>query len=139
MLALSEAKSDLAKSKGLYSFLQIKIPHLKNPGLFEKVYKIVRTIPKGKVATYGQIAEILGTRDARKVGFALHANKDPNIPCHRVVSKEGQVAVNYAFGGGWKEQKRRLVKEGIGFKDLPRGKAGEMHVDLERHLWTPEI
>jgi methylated-DNA-protein-cysteine methyltransferase-like protein len=96
---------------------------------FERVYKLVKQIPPGKVATYGQIAEILGTRDARKVGFALHANRDPKVPCHRIVNKEGRLAPNYAFDG-WREQKRKLFEEGIIFKD-------EMRVDLEKCRWKP--
>lgn len=95
---------------------------------FERVYKVVRTIPSGKVATYGQIAEILGTRDARKVGWALHANKDPQTPCHRVVSRVGALAPNFAFDGE-REQRRRLEAEGISFK----GKK----VELKSHLWDP--
>ncbi|OGM24870.1 hypothetical protein A2962_04170 [Candidatus Woesebacteria bacterium RIFCSPLOWO2_01_FULL_39_61] len=96
--------------------------------LFDRVYETVKKIPEGKVMTYGQIAEILGTHDARKVGWAMHGNKDPRIPCHRVVNRKGAVAVNYAFGGGWKEQKMRLLSEGVKFKD-------EMHVDLKKYLW----
>ena len=99
-----------------------------NSNFFEKVYKVVRKIPEGRVMTYGQIAEVLGTPDARRVGWALHGNKDPKTPCYRVVNKQGSVAVNYAFGGGWKEQKMRLMSEGVKFKD-------RMHVDLARHLW----
>jgi methylated-DNA-protein-cysteine methyltransferase-like protein len=98
---------------------------------FEKVYKIVKKIPSGKVATYGQIANILNTKDARKVGWALHANQDPNVPCHRVVNKEGHLAPNYAFNG-WEEQMARLLAEGVGFVD-------EMHVNLEKHLWNPSF
>ena len=60
---------------------------IKNSGFFQRVYEVVKLIPSGKVATYGQIAMILGIKDARKVGWALHANKDPNVPCHRVVNK----------------------------------------------------
>ena len=93
--------------------------------LFEKVYRIVKKIPKGRVTTYGQIAEILGTRDARKVGWALHGNKDSKIPCHRVVNKDGKLAPNFAFEGP-REQRRRLLEEGVKFKD-------EMHVDLEKY------
>lgn len=97
-------------------------------GLFEKVYEVVRKIPKGKVATYGQIAEMVGTRDSRKVGWALHANKDPKTPCHRVVSRVGGLAANFAFDGE-KEQRRRLEAEGVSFV----GK----RVDLKRNLWHP--
>lgn len=94
---------------------------------FEKVYELVRKIPPGKVVTYGQIAFKLGTKDARKVGWALHANPDPKIPCHRVVNKDGKLAANFAFDGE-REQKRRLLVEGITF----RGNK----VDLEKHLWV---
>lgn len=89
---------------------------------FERVYKIVRKIPRGKVMTYGQIAEALGTRDARRVGHALHANRDRNTPCHRVVNKDGRLAPGYAFGGP-DEQKMKLVAEGVSFID-------DNHVDL---------
>ncbi len=97
-------------------------------GFFRRVYSVAKGIPEGKVMTYGQIASVLGTRDARKVGWALHGNTDLKIPCHRVVNKNGGVALNYAFSGGWREQKRRLLKEGVRF-------INETHVDLEKHLW----
>ncbi len=89
---------------------------------FERVYEVVRRIPEGKVMTYGQVAEMLGTRDARRVGHALHANRDRNTPCHRVVNKGGRLAPGYAFGGP-NEQKNRLISEGVPFID-------ENHVDL---------
>lgn len=67
--------------------------------------------------TYGQIADAIGTRDARRVGQALHANKDGSkVPCHRVVNKEGRLAPGYAFGGP-NEQKNRLLEEGVLFTD----------------------
>lgn len=94
-------------------------------GFFQKVYRIVKKIPRGRVMTYGQIAKILGTKDARRVGHALHANSDSKIPCHRVVNKEGGLAPNFAFNGS-SEQKRRLLSEGVGFID-------DMHVDLEKY------
>lgn len=100
--------------------------YAKREGLFEKVYEIVKTIPKGKVMTYGQIAKELGTRDPRKVGWALHANKSEEVPCHRVVSKEGAVAKNFAFEGA-EGQRKRLLLEGVSFVD-------ETHVDLEKHI-----
>lgn len=96
-------------------------------GFFERVYKVVRKIPEGRVATYGQIAEILGTKDTRKVGWALHANTDKDNPCHRVVNKEGRLAPNFTFDGA-KEQRRRLETEGVKFND-------KTHVDLEKHTW----
>lgn len=79
---------------------------------FQQVYNIVKGIPKGKVTTYREIAKALGTRDARRVGWALHANKDPKVPCHRVVNKDGKLAENFGFDG-WREQARRLEREGL--------------------------
>ena len=60
----------------------------------EKVYEFIKTIPKGKVATYGKVAEYLGNKYlARVVGNALHKNPDPaNIPCHRVVNCKGELS-----------------------------------------------
>jgi len=69
------------------------------PNFFERVYDVVKKIPAGKVMTYGQVAELVGTKDARKVGFALHANNKSEVPCHRVVNKEGKLAENFAFNG----------------------------------------
>lgn len=101
---------------------------MKNSNFFNKVYEEVRKVPLGFVTTYGDIAKRLETRDARKVGWALHANKDIKVPCHRVVNKKGRIAPNFAFDGA-KEQKRRLISEGVGFVD-------EMHVNLKTHLWN---
>lgn len=95
---------------------------------FDEVYKVVKLIPKGKVTTYREIARALGTKDARKVGWALHANPDPKTPCHRVVNKDGKLAVNFAFDGE-KEQRRRLERERIVF-------VGNK-VDLEKYIWIP--
>ena len=66
---------------------------------FEKIYEVVKSIPKGKVATYGQVALLAGNpRWARVVGYALHVNPEPGIiPCHRVVNREGKVAPSFAF------------------------------------------
>lgn len=91
------------------------------PGnFFDKVYEIVRKIPEGKVMAYGQIADMLGTKDARRVGHALHALRQargkPYVPCHRVVNKDGRLAPGYAFGGP-NEQKAKLLMERVGFRD----------------------
>ena len=81
-----------------------------------KVYEFLKTIPEGKVVTYGQIACYLGDKHlARAVGNILHKNPDPeNIPCHRVVNAKGEVSAAYAFGGSG-EQRKRLEEEGIVF------------------------
>lgn len=82
----------------------------------EKVYACLKTVPPGKVTTYGQIALHLGNRHlARAVGNILHNNPDPaQIPCHRVVNSRGEVAAHYAFGGA-AAQRKRLESEGIVF------------------------
>ena len=95
---------------------------------FEKIYKVVRQIPKGRVATYGQIAALAGNRRwARVVGFALHVNPDPDgIPCFRVVNRNGEVSPAFAFGGK-NRQIELLEAEGI---PCPKGK-----VDLQKYQW----
>lgn len=78
--------------------------------IFHKIYEEVRKIPKGKTAAYGEIAKKAKV-SCRVVGWALHANKDPeNIPCHRVVFKDGSCSSGYAFGGK-KAQEKMLAKE----------------------------
>ena len=86
--------------------------------LADKVYEFVRNIPRGKVATYGQIALYLGNRNfARVVGNILHSNPDPeHIPCHRVVNAQGKLSRSYAFGG-IEVQRRLLESEGVVFKN----------------------
>ena len=95
--------------------------------VFEKIYEVVKQIPCGKVATYGQVAMMAGNpRWARVVGYALHNNPDPSIiPCHRVVNREGRGAPGYAFGGSG-IQKDLLEKEGIVFET-------DGHIDLEKY------
>ena len=80
----------------------------------KRIYKAVKKIPKGKVATYAQIAEMAGDRKmARAVGNALHKNPDPeNIPCFRVVNSKGECSGSFAFGG-LDEQAKRLREDGI--------------------------
>lgn len=95
----------------------------------EKVFELVKKIPEGKVSTYGEIAIKLGKpRGAREVGWMLHSNGRTDVPCHRVVDRNGRLAPNFAFNGA-KEQRRRLEVEGVGFVD-------EMNVDLEKCLWN---
>ena len=78
-----------------------------------RIYEAVKKIPKGHVATYGQIAEMAGDRKmARAVGNALHRNPDPdNIPCFRVVNSQGKLSDNFAFGEG--VQERLLIEDGV--------------------------
>ena len=95
---------------------------------FERIYDIVKQIPHGKVATYGQIAALAGNkRWARVVGYALHVNPDPeNIPCYRVVNRFGEVSKAFAFGG---ENRQIALLENEGIK-LEGNK-----VDLKKYQW----
>lgn len=80
----------------------------------EKVYEFLRTIPKGKVVTYGQIAEYLGNKKlARVVGNILHNNPDKDkYPCYKVVDGKGNLSKHFAFGG-IEKQKEKLERDGI--------------------------
>ena len=95
---------------------------------FERIYDVVRKIPRGKVATYGQIAMLAGNPHwSRVVGYALHVNPEPGvIPCHRVVNRLGEPSSAFAFGGV-NEQIALLQNEGIAFTDG--------RVDLKQYLW----
>ena len=105
------------------------------------VLNIVGQIPRGKVTTYGHIAALAGwPSHARMVGRTLRYSCVPSVasdqkssapgaeelPCHRVVNKEGRTAP------GWSRQRMLLEEEGVSFK-------ANGHVDMERHLWEPEI
>lgn len=82
---------------------------------FQKVYEVVKTIQKGKVMTYGQVAKLANVTTPRVVGFALHSNPDGlHIPCHRVVFANGKLTKRYLFGGEG-EQRKKLLKEGVSF------------------------
>ncbi len=96
---------------------------------FERIYEVVKKIPFGKVATYGQIAMLAGNpRWARVVGYALHVNPDPeNIRCYRVVNRFGELSEAFAFGG-INEQAELLKAEGVEVVDN--------RVNLEKFLWN---
>lgn len=95
---------------------------------FERIYEVVRRIPYGKVATYGQVASYAGNPHwSQVVGYALHSNPDPdNIPCFRVVNRFGEPSSAFVFGGV-NRQIELLQSEGIEVKDG--------RVDLSRYLW----
>lgn len=92
----------------------------------KRIYEAVKRIPKGKVASYSQVAAMAGNpRMCRAVGNALHHNPDPeNIPCYRVVNAKGELSGAFSFGGA-DEQERRLAADGI---PVINGK-----VDLEKY------
>ncbi len=88
------------------------------------VYAVVKMVPKGKVATYGQIAALLGRpRGAREVGWALSSCNDPRVPCHRVVDRTGRLAPDF------RSQRARLRSEQVPFTST--------RVALERAAWRP--
>ena len=96
---------------------------------YERIYDVVRQIPKGKVATYGQVAALAGNkRWARVVGYALHVNPDPeNIPCYRVVNRHGEVSKSFAFGG---ENRQIVLLESDGIR------VDGNRVNLEKYQWN---
>lgn len=99
-------------------------------GFFERTYDVVRQIPEGRVASYGQVARMMGApRCARQVGYAMHASPGVagSVPCHRVVFRDGSLCRGFAFGGPG-EQRRMLEAEGVGFLEDGR-------VDMARFSW----
>ena len=98
----------------------------------EKVYTLIRKIPVGKVATYGQVAALVGSpRAARAVGLAMKTNPDaPRTPCHRVVASDGSLH-GYSGGEGLPTKRLLLQKEGVIFQGAK--------VDLAKSLWNPKL
>lgn len=94
--------------------------------LAQKIYAAVRLIPKGKVASYSQVAALVGNRNLRRyVGNALHKNPNNSVtPCHRVVNAKGFCSGSFAFGGSG-VQRQKLEAEGVTFT--------KGHVDMEAH------
>lgn len=101
-----------------------------NKSFNQRVYDIVRRIPKGRVMSYGQIAALAGNaRAARAVGYAAASPYAPKLPFHRVVYKDGSCSP--AFGGGSKGQRRLLAAEGVEFTKDGR-------VLMRRFAWQNE-
>lgn len=100
---------------------------------YERVYETVRKIPKGKVASYGQIALLCGNpRASRAVGSALHHNPFPGlIPCHRVVNRNGRLAPGFAFGGP-DAQRKLLEAEGVAV-------GADGFVDMRQYSWHGKL
>lgn len=102
----------------------------KKPGFYENVYEIVRQIPKGKVTTYGAIAEVIGMKgSSRLVGQALKSvPPESEIPAQRVINRAGLLTAAHHFGG-YDRLRWILEREGVVFK-------GE-GVDMEKCFWKP--
>lgn len=98
---------------------------------YERIYKVVRRIPKGKVATYGQVAELAEMEGhARQVGYAMHALPPrSNVPWHRVINAKGEVSPRTS-GDSHELQRMLLEAEGVEF-DL-KGRC-----DLKKYRWKP--
>jgi methylated-DNA-protein-cysteine methyltransferase-like protein len=98
----------------------------------QKVFQVVRAIPKGKILSYGQVAILVGVpRGARAVGGVLFGlGPESRVPWHRVINSQGGIST-YRIGSG-ALQKKRLQKEGLRF-------SREGRVDLKRHQWFPSM
>ena len=100
---------------------------------FDAIYDVIVQIPRGRVATYGQIAELAGIpRQARRVGYALSAlPKNSGVPWHRVINAKGEISAR-ASGARDPVQRRLLRQEGVVFDRAGR-------VSLDRFRWLPKI
>lgn len=100
---------------------------------YARIYAVVRRIPRGRVATYGQVARLAGLAGhARQVGYALHALPSAgDVPWHRVVNARGEVSPRAV--PGWEEVQRNLLEGEEVYFDA-RGR-----IDLARHAWKPRI
>ena len=96
----------------------------------EKVYDLAKQIPQGKVATYGQLAELAGSPGAaRAVGMCMRTNEHPEIiPCYKVVASDGSLT-GYSAGKGIITKKEKLLHDGVKFKNDK--------VDLSLSQWQP--
>lgn len=101
---------------------------------FEKVYEVVRRVPKGRVATYGQIAALAGfPRSARAVGMALRAFPEgTDVPWQRVISSKGYISIEN-FEHPAEEQASLLIAEGV----RAVRQQGVFRVNLQKYLWNP--
>jgi methylated-DNA-protein-cysteine methyltransferase-like protein len=101
--------------------------------LYQRIYQVVRQIPQGKVATYGQVAELAGIfGHARQVGYALYrVAPDSDVPWHRVVNAQGKISRSQFRRGSDALQSELLKVEGIAFDP-------EEQIDLRQYLWQPE-
>ena len=91
----------------------------------EQIYRILKTVPRGKVTTYKELANALNTKAYRAVGSAMRKNPyAPKVPCHRVIKTNGEVG---EFGGGVKKKIKMLRQEGVEVKDNK--------IDLKKFLY----
>lgn len=96
-------------------------------GHYDRIYSVVRSVPAGKVATYGQVAEVAGRCTPRMVGYAMASvSADAGVPWHRVINSRGEISLR---GEGLDVQRALLESEGVAFDDVGR-------VDLSLFGWS---
>jgi methylated-DNA-protein-cysteine methyltransferase-like protein len=108
------------------------MPAVISPTAYQLIYGTVQQIPTGRVATYGQIAELAGLpRQARLVGYALNAlPANTKVPWHRVINAQGRISLRSDGEGHGQRQATRLRREGVRF-------ASNSRIDLELFRWRP--
>jgi methylated-DNA-protein-cysteine methyltransferase-like protein len=95
---------------------------------YERIYRVIRRVPRGRVATYGQIAELAKASGPRQVGYALHAlSEGHDVPWHRIINARGTISLESGIGGG-NLQRALLEAERVVFD-------GRGRVDLKRYQW----
>ena len=110
-----KSEGEKSKAKNQSDYIIGRSPVLGLAAFINPVFKFLKTVPKGKTVTYKAVAKHCGLSNARNIGWILKQNPDPDkIPCYKVVYSNGRLASGYKFGGP-KEQKRRLIVEGVKF------------------------
>ena len=130
----SEVKlmDDVLSGADEFAWMDVGGGSRRRSALYERIYDVVRRIPRGKVSTYGRVAEVAGLDGhARLVGYALHALPDgSDVPWHRVINHAGRISARKRSSWG-AEQRRRLENEGLEFDERGR-------IDLARNSWKGE-
>ena len=120
------------KKKSISKLRSVKPSGKKDENFFELVYEVARQIPKGRVTSYGAIAQSLGTKmSARMVGWAMNGagKMRPKVPAHRVVNRNGMLSGKYHFDTP-NQMETLLKKEGVKVKN-------DVVVDFEKLFWDP--
>lgn len=105
--------------------------HATTSSTHQDIYAVVSQIPRGQVATYGQVAALAGLPGhARQVGYALSALNDPSVPWHRVINAKGEISPRSGDSEGDEQQRLRLEDEGVRFDSHGR-------IPLDIYRWRP--
>lgn len=108
---------------------------MENVTFFDQVYQVVRLIPKGRVTSYGAIANYLGKKTfSRVVGYAMNGAGEivPKVPAHRVVNRKGELTGKHTFFESSGKMEDLLAKENVKVKD-------NKIVDFKKHFWDPAV